>query len=86
MNTSRYAESYKIQTYAGYIQGRQQEKEKQPPASKSWTEDGWVKPHYPASATSSGFGYSRYDAFCSRVLSIELDVNHSLPAHKWLSK
>uniref|UniRef100_A0A3Q2YS13 Poly(A)-specific ribonuclease PARN n=1 Tax=Hippocampus comes TaxID=109280 RepID=A0A3Q2YS13_HIPCM len=62
MNTSRYAESYKIQTYAEYIQGRQQEKEKQPPTSKSWTEDGWVQPHYPASATSSGFGYPRYDA------------------------
>ncbi|XP_019718110.1 poly(A)-specific ribonuclease PARN isoform X2 [Hippocampus comes] len=59
MNTSRYAESYKIQTYAEYIQGRQQEKEKQPPTSKSWTEDGWVQPHYPASATSSGFGYPR---------------------------
>ncbi|XP_051940386.1 poly(A)-specific ribonuclease PARN isoform X2 [Hippocampus zosterae] len=60
MNTSRYAESYKIQTYAEYIQGRRQEKGKQqPPTSKSWTEDGWVQPHYPASATSSGFGYPR---------------------------
>ncbi|XP_077425932.1 poly(A)-specific ribonuclease PARN [Vanacampus margaritifer] len=59
MNTSRYAESYKIQTYAEYVQGKQQEKDKLAPASKSWTEDGWVKPHYAASAASAGFGYSR---------------------------
>lgn len=57
MNTSRYAESYKIQTYAEYIQGKQQEKEKQ--TTKTWGEDSWVKPHYTCS-TTSGFGYSRY--------------------------
>uniref|UniRef100_A0A669CY50 Poly(A)-specific ribonuclease PARN n=1 Tax=Oreochromis niloticus TaxID=8128 RepID=A0A669CY50_ORENI len=56
MNTSRYAESYKIQTYAEYIQGKQQEKEKQ--TTKTWGEDSWVKPHYTCS-TTSGFGYSR---------------------------
>ncbi|XP_018558109.1 LOW QUALITY PROTEIN: poly(A)-specific ribonuclease PARN [Lates calcarifer] len=58
MNTSRYAESYRIQTYAEYIQGKQQEKEKLGQTTKTWGEDGWVKPHY-ASTTSSGFGYSR---------------------------
>lgn len=57
MNTSRYAESYKIQTYAEYIQGKQQEKEKQ--TTKTWGEDSWVKPHYTCSTTSA-FGYSRY--------------------------
>uniref|UniRef100_A0AAX7TMY9 Poly(A)-specific ribonuclease PARN n=1 Tax=Astatotilapia calliptera TaxID=8154 RepID=A0AAX7TMY9_ASTCA len=56
MNTSRYAESYKIQTYAEYIQGKQQEKEKQ--TTKTWGEDSWVKPHYTCSTTSA-FGYSR---------------------------
>ena len=60
MNTSRYAESYRIQTYAEYIQGKQQEKEKLGQPAKSWGEDGWVKPHYTTSTTSSGFGYSRY--------------------------
>uniref|UniRef100_A0AAX7VVZ2 Poly(A)-specific ribonuclease PARN n=1 Tax=Astatotilapia calliptera TaxID=8154 RepID=A0AAX7VVZ2_ASTCA len=59
MNTSRYAESYKIQTYAEYIQGKQQEKEKQ--TTKTWGEDSWVKPHYTCSTTSA-FGYSRYSS------------------------
>ncbi|XP_049900785.1 poly(A)-specific ribonuclease PARN [Epinephelus moara] len=58
MNTSRYAESYRIQTYAEYIQGKQQDKEKLGQTPKSWGEDGWVKPHY-TSATSAGFGYPR---------------------------
>ncbi|KAM9314934.1 poly(A)-specific ribonuclease PARN isoform 1-T1 [Pholidichthys leucotaenia] len=58
MNTSRYAESYRIQTYADYIQGKQQDKEKLSQTPKTWGEDGWVKPHYTPSSTSSGFGYS----------------------------
>lgn len=56
MNTSRYAESYKIQTYADYIQGKQQEKEKLGQSAKSWGEDCWVRPHY---SSSTGFGYPR---------------------------
>ncbi|XP_040001317.1 poly(A)-specific ribonuclease PARN [Xiphias gladius] len=59
MNTSRYAESYRIQTYAEYIQGKQQEKEKFGQTAKTWGEDGWVKPHYTTSASAGGFGYSR---------------------------
>ncbi|XP_029006735.1 poly(A)-specific ribonuclease PARN [Betta splendens] len=59
MNTSRYAESYRIQTYAEYIQGKQQEKEKLGQMPKSWGEDSWVKPHY-ISSTTSGFGYPRH--------------------------
>ncbi|XP_022593879.1 poly(A)-specific ribonuclease PARN [Seriola dumerili] len=60
MNTSRYAESYRIQTYAEYVQGKQQqqEKEKIGQTAKTWGEDGWVKAHY-TSSTTSGFGYSR---------------------------
>ncbi|XP_042173200.1 poly(A)-specific ribonuclease PARN [Oncorhynchus tshawytscha] len=46
MNTSRYAESYRIQTYAEYVQGRQQVRESQGHSTQSWDEDGWVKPHY----------------------------------------
>ena len=57
MNTSRYAESYRIQTYAEYIQLK--EKDKVRHTTKSWGEDGWVKHHY-TSSTTSGFGYSRY--------------------------
>lgn len=59
MNTSRYAESYRIQTYAEYIQSKQ-DKEKSGQTAKTWGEDGWVKPHYTSSSTSSGFGYARY--------------------------
>ncbi|KAF3852591.1 hypothetical protein F7725_005946 [Dissostichus mawsoni] len=57
MNTSRYAESYRIQTYAEYIKGRQI-KEKVDQTPKSWGEDGWTKPNY-TPATSAGFGYPR---------------------------
>lgn len=57
MNTSRYAESYRIQTYADYIKGKQQEKEKLGQTAKTWGEDSWVKPHYTSSITTSGFGY-----------------------------
>lgn len=61
MNTSRYAESYRIQTYAEYVQSKQ-EKEKGAQTTKAWGEDGWVKSHY---TTSSSFGYLRYA--CSSV-------------------
>ncbi|XP_033986286.1 poly(A)-specific ribonuclease PARN [Trematomus bernacchii] len=57
MNTSRYAESYRIQTYAEYMKGRQI-KEKVEPTPKSWGEDSWTKPNY-TPATSAGFGYPR---------------------------
>lgn len=58
MNTSRYAESYKIQTYAEYIQSRQ-DKDKSGQTAKSWGEDSWNKSRYTSSSTSA-FGYSRY--------------------------
>lgn len=56
MNTSRYAESYRIQTYAEYVQSKQ-DKDKGAQAAKPWGEDGWVKSPY---ATSNSFGYLRY--------------------------
>ncbi|XP_071783778.1 poly(A)-specific ribonuclease PARN isoform X1 [Centroberyx gerrardi] len=60
MNTSRYAESYRIQTYAEYIQGKQQERERLGQTTHSWGEDGWVKPHYTSSTTgATGYGYTR---------------------------
>ncbi|XP_008314795.1 poly(A)-specific ribonuclease PARN isoform X1 [Cynoglossus semilaevis] len=58
MNTSRYAESYRIQTYADYVQNKQQQEEKKlGQTNKSWGEDGWVKPHFTSSAST--FAYSR---------------------------
>lgn len=59
MNTSRYAESYRIQTYAEYMQSKQQDKEKLAQTPKTWGDDSWTKSHYTPSSTSSGFGFSR---------------------------
>ncbi|KAJ3615199.1 hypothetical protein NHX12_018767 [Muraenolepis orangiensis] len=42
MNTSRYAESYRIQTYAEYRRGRQQEKDIPSQPAQSWGEEDWV--------------------------------------------
>lgn len=56
MNTSRYAESYRIQTYAEYLQSKR-DKEKGAQTAKPWGEDGWVKSPY---ATSGSLGYLRY--------------------------
>ncbi|CAL9699823.1 unnamed protein product [Knipowitschia caucasica] len=56
MNTSRYAESYKIQKYADYVQAKQtkdqqdRQKQRQPP--KTWGEDSWSnKSHYSSATT-----------------------------------
>lgn len=38
MNTSRYAESYRIQTYAEYVEKKHEEKRE---AKRKWTEDSW---------------------------------------------
>ncbi|XP_069342195.1 poly(A)-specific ribonuclease PARN isoform X1 [Eulemur rufifrons] len=37
VNTSKYAESYRIQTYAEYVGKKQEEKQ----IKRKWTEDGW---------------------------------------------
>ncbi|XP_021566731.1 poly(A)-specific ribonuclease PARN-like, partial [Carlito syrichta] len=37
VNTSKYAESYRIQTYAQYVGKKQEEKQ----IKRKWTEDGW---------------------------------------------
>ncbi|KAM3624643.1 uncharacterized protein V6R79_025955 [Siganus canaliculatus] len=58
MNTSRYAESYRIQTYAEYVQSKQ-DKDKTGQTARSWREDGWLKSRYSTSTTSSGFSFSR---------------------------
>ncbi|KAM8878604.1 poly(A)-specific ribonuclease PARN [Spinachia spinachia] len=59
MNTSRYAESYRIQTYAEYIKGKQQDKEKLGQTHKSWGGDGWMKPHYTSASTAATFAYHK---------------------------
>ncbi|KAK7160963.1 hypothetical protein R3I94_003817 [Phoxinus phoxinus] len=47
MNTSRYAESYRIQTYAEYLQGRQ----KNSSSSRRWAADGWADTPYTADSS-----------------------------------
>uniref|UniRef100_A0A674CVI1 Poly(A)-specific ribonuclease PARN n=1 Tax=Salmo trutta TaxID=8032 RepID=A0A674CVI1_SALTR len=63
INTSRYAESYRIQTYAEYVQGRQQVRESQGHSTQSWDEDGWVKPHY-TSPSTVGIHFSLMQPHC----------------------
>ncbi|MFT7798837.1 poly(A)-specific ribonuclease PARN isoform X1 [Arapaima gigas] len=49
VNTSRYAESYRIQTYAEYVEGRLEEKQN----CRRWADGGWVK-----SSFTPGYGYN----------------------------
>uniref|UniRef100_A0A8C6WM65 Poly(A)-specific ribonuclease PARN n=1 Tax=Neogobius melanostomus TaxID=47308 RepID=A0A8C6WM65_9GOBI len=68
MNTSRYAESYRIQTYAEYVKAKQEraKQSQQSQPTKSWGEDSWAKSHY---ATSSAFSYAR-NSLTSRFLHL----------------
>ncbi|KAG7262927.1 hypothetical protein CRUP_018930 [Coryphaenoides rupestris] len=54
MNTSRYAESYRIQTYAEYMRARRPVKDVPSQPAPSWGEEGWVKSQYTTTA-----GYRR---------------------------
>ncbi|XP_062866479.1 poly(A)-specific ribonuclease PARN isoform X2 [Trichomycterus rosablanca] len=42
VNTSQYAESYRIQTYAEYMESRQENTH----SRRRWPEDGWAEPAY----------------------------------------
>ncbi|KAJ8246481.1 hypothetical protein GJAV_G00268300 [Gymnothorax javanicus] len=58
MNTSRYAESYRIQTYAEYLESRQDSQQ----GRKKRPEDGWLKSHCSTSSTgvpSYGFNHNQ---------------------------
>ncbi|KPP65258.1 poly(A)-specific ribonuclease PARN-like, partial [Scleropages formosus] len=55
VNTSRYAESYRIQTYAEYMESRLEEKQN----CRRFTECGWLKSPYSTSAVVSGYGINR---------------------------
>uniref|UniRef100_A0A673J6J5 Poly(A)-specific ribonuclease PARN n=1 Tax=Sinocyclocheilus rhinocerous TaxID=307959 RepID=A0A673J6J5_9TELE len=52
MNTSRYAESYRIQTYAEYLQSRQ----KSTHTSRRRPDDGWADTSYSAAAMTTASG------------------------------
>ncbi|TTE81772.1 Poly(A)-specific ribonuclease PARN [Bagarius yarrelli] len=49
VNTSQYAESYRIQTYAEYMQAKQKNTHSQ----RKWGEDGWAEPPYRAVAMTA---------------------------------
>uniref|UniRef100_A0A8C9TZI0 Poly(A)-specific ribonuclease PARN n=1 Tax=Scleropages formosus TaxID=113540 RepID=A0A8C9TZI0_SCLFO len=57
VNTSRYAESYRIQTYAEYMESRLEEKQN----CRRFTECGWLKSPYSTSAVVSGYGFNSQD-------------------------
>ncbi|KAJ8001413.1 hypothetical protein DPEC_G00169250 [Dallia pectoralis] len=82
MNTSRYAESYRIQTYAEYLQGKRQVRDSQIQATQSWGEDGWVKPHYaPVPGTTTG-GY-RPSSVKRSISPIQEEQAQSTPTDGW---
>ncbi|XP_048848193.1 poly(A)-specific ribonuclease PARN isoform X1 [Brienomyrus brachyistius] len=58
VNTSRYAESYRIQTYAEYMENRQDKQ-----TCRRWTEGGWTKSPYSTSPAVSSYGYSNNKTF-----------------------
>ncbi|XP_042571955.1 LOW QUALITY PROTEIN: poly(A)-specific ribonuclease PARN [Cyprinus carpio] len=66
MNTSRYAESYRIQTYAEYLQSRQ----KSTHTSRRWTNDGW-------DASYSASGSSRLQAVKRSISPSLEEQNHN---------
>ncbi|XP_026112091.1 poly(A)-specific ribonuclease PARN-like isoform X1 [Carassius auratus] len=66
MNTSRYAESYRIQTYAEYLQSRQ----KSTHSSRRWTDDGW-------DASYSTSGSSRLQAVKRSISPSLEEQNHN---------
>ncbi|XP_030635781.1 poly(A)-specific ribonuclease PARN [Chanos chanos] len=68
MNTSRYAESYRIQTYAEYMQAKQ----RHTPTNRKWSEDGWAEPPYGSTAcmATSGFSHSH-----SRSLTVKRSIS-----------
>nr|AAQ97826.1 poly(A)-specific ribonuclease [Danio rerio] len=71
MNTSRYAESYRIQTYAEYLQSRQ----KNTHSSRKWASDGWADTSYPSVAMTTASGYSHTD---NRHQAVKRSISPSL--------
>ncbi|KAM9454570.1 poly(A)-specific ribonuclease PARN isoform 2-T2 [Clarias gariepinus] len=56
VNTSQYAESYRIQTYAEYMQSKQ----KHTHPHRKWGEDGWAEPaHRTVAMTAASSGHNR---------------------------
>ncbi|KAL7979327.1 hypothetical protein Chor_015351 [Crotalus horridus] len=66
VNTSKYAESYRIQTYAEYIEKKQEERKQ---AKRKWAEDSWKEMEVKRLKTqASPFALqSRYYSICSSV-------------------
>ncbi|XP_032086668.1 poly(A)-specific ribonuclease PARN isoform X3 [Thamnophis elegans] len=66
VNTSKYAESYRIQTYAEYIEKKQEERRQ---AKRKWAEDSWKEMEVKRLKTqASPFALqSRYYSVCSSV-------------------
>ncbi|XP_028828038.1 poly(A)-specific ribonuclease PARN [Denticeps clupeoides] len=64
MNTSRYAESYKIQTYAEYIRNKLEARH----LNRKWHGDGWVETPYCTSAavTTSAYAYTHNRALSGK--------------------
>ncbi|XP_051561076.1 poly(A)-specific ribonuclease PARN-like [Myxocyprinus asiaticus] len=78
MNTSRYAESYRIQTYAEYLQSKQ----KNTNTNRKWADDGWADTSYNAAAMSTTSGFSRLQAV-KRSISPSVDDQNCNADSSW---
>ncbi|ROJ26346.1 Poly(A)-specific ribonuclease PARN [Anabarilius grahami] len=76
MNTSRYAESYRIQTYAEYLQARQ----KNTCSSRKWASDGWADTSYSTAAMAT----SRLHAV-KRSISPSLEEQNHEADSSWMT-
>lgn len=82
VNTSRYAESYRIQTYAEYLQSRQ----KNTNTNRKWADDGWADTSYndPAMTTTSGFSHAHTQHHAvKRSISPSLDEQNCNADSSW---
>ncbi|XP_060755317.1 poly(A)-specific ribonuclease PARN isoform X2 [Neoarius graeffei] len=78
VNTSQYAESYRIQTYAEYMQSKQ----KSTHMHRKWGEGGWAEPPYRAVAmTSTSAGHDR--CILSGKRSISPTRANQTPESNW---
>lgn len=76
MNTSEFAESYRIQTYAEYVRAKQQrDKNPNAPVRRRPLEDGWSDVPYCSATTAMttaaySYTHNRY-CLCIRVMFVK---------------
>uniref|UniRef100_A0AAY5EJ85 Poly(A)-specific ribonuclease PARN n=1 Tax=Electrophorus electricus TaxID=8005 RepID=A0AAY5EJ85_ELEEL len=77
VNTSQYAESYRIQTYAEYLQAKQ----KNTNINRKWAEDGWADASYKSAGMTSTYQNSDFTGIADSNWS-----NYSNPETKKIKR